>query len=105
MESTRSDKQNMVGLYRPILCRNRRAFDQRQEIPLYAFARWPTGNAALALRHLVDFVDEDDAVVFNELDGFGFQLFLVEQLVSFLGDQRLIGVLHLDLALDPAPTH
>ena len=57
---------------------------------------------AFAVRDLVDLVDEDDAVVLDEVDRLAGQLVLVEQLVGFLGEQRRVRVLDLDLALDAA---
>ena len=48
MKCSRRDEQHVVGLHRTILCRNRRAFDQRQQIALHAFA-WdiPANPASL----------------------------------------------------------
>src|SRR5690606_14018872 len=95
MEGARGDEEDMVGLDRPIFGRDRRTLDQRQQVPLYAFARRAALRPALAVGHLVDLVDEDDAVVFNQLNGFALELFLIEQLVGLFGNQRFIGVLDL----------
>ena len=45
-------------------------------------------------RDLVDLVEEHDAVVLDGSDRFLHQLILIEQLVGFLADQRLVGLLH-----------
>jgi hypothetical protein len=39
MERARGDEQDMVGLHRPVFGRDGRAFDQRQQVALHAFAR------------------------------------------------------------------
>ena len=48
VEGARSDEQDMVGLDRPIFGRDGGALDQRQEVPLYAFAGGTARNAAFA---------------------------------------------------------
>ena len=39
MERARRDEQDMIGLHRAMLGRDRRALDQRQQIALHALAR------------------------------------------------------------------
>ena len=80
-----------------VLGRNRRALDQRQQVALHAFAA--RAGVLAAARHLVDLVDEHDAVVLAELDRLAGQLVLVEQLVGLVRHQERMAVLDLDLAL------
>ena len=75
-----------------VLGRDRGAFDQRQQIALHAFARHVGADAAVARADLVDLVEEDDAVVLDDFDRLLRQLVLVEQLVGFLVDQKLVGI-------------
>ena len=65
MEGARRDEENMVGFDRPIFGRHRRAFDERQEIALHAFAAHIGTLALGAGADLVDLVEEHDAVVFG----------------------------------------
>ena len=91
MESARGNEQDVIGLHRPVLGRDRRAFDQRQEIALHALAR-DVGAAASSprARDLVDLVEEDDAVVLDVVDRLPDDRFVVEQLVGFFGDQQVM---------------
>jgi hypothetical protein len=74
-----------------------------RKVALHALARGTAhDSAALAGGDLVDLVDEDDAVVLDEVDRLALQLLLVEELVGFLGDEDLVRVLDLHLALDAA---
>ncbi len=87
------------GLHRPVLGGDRRALDQRQQVALHALARDAAADAALARRDLVDLVEEDDAVVLDRFDAPArIDLVLVEQLVGFLVDQQVVGILDRGLA-------
>ena len=93
VERARGDEQDMVGLHRAMLGGDRRAFDQRQQIALHAFARDVAAAAPARARRSCRsrrgrrcrcsrpraMASRDDRV-------------LVEQLVGFLGDQRLVRV-------------
>ena len=68
MEGARGDEQDVVGLHRPVLGRDRRALDQRQQVALHALAADIAAVAALAGADLVDLVEEDDAVVLGRGD-------------------------------------
>jgi hypothetical protein len=58
----------------------RGAFDQRQQIALHALARH-FGTAALAARsHLVDLVNEDDAVLLQHMQRLGLDVVFIDQL-------------------------
>src|SRR6476661_3266018 len=85
----------MVGLDRAVLGRNRGAFDQGQQVALHAFAR-DVAAAAAAFAHadLVDLVEKHDAVVLDRVDRLLHKLIAVEQLVGFLVDQKLMGILN-----------
>src|SRR5580700_9693174 len=98
MESARGDEQDVVGLHRAMLGGDRGALDQRQQITLYAFARYVGAHAAFARADLVDLVEEHDAVVLDRLDRFLGQLIGIEQLVGFLVDQDVVGFVHGDPA-------
>ena len=71
----RGDEENVVRFHRAVLGRNGRAFDQRQEIALHAFARYigAAADAFAARADLVDLVEEDDAVVLDRRDRFGWR--------------------------------
>ena len=93
MEGARRDEEDMVGLDRAIFRRNRRAFDQRQQVALNAFTGDAGTHAAVACSDLVDFVEEDDAVIFGGLHGFALDRFVIDQLVGFVTHQFLVGIL------------
>ena len=52
-----------------------------------------------ATRHLVYFIDEHNAALFNSFQYLGFQIFIVDQFQGFLIDQMLHGILDAHLAL------
>ena len=93
VERARGDEQDVVGLHRAVLGRDRGALDQRQQIALHALARHVAADAAVARGDLVDLVEEDDAVVLDRVDRLLHELLLVEQLVGFLGDQDFVRLL------------
>src|ERR1700733_6373069 len=100
------DEQNMVGLHRAVLGRYGSAFDQGQEVALNAFARDVAAAAAIAHADLVDLVQKHDAVVLDRIDRFLHQLIAIQQLVGFLVDQELMGILDREAAgLGPAAAH
>lgn len=98
MESARSDEQNVVCLDHPVLGRDAGALDQRQQVALHALARDVGAAGFLARRHLVDFIDEDDAVLLGIGDGTGLDVFLVDHLGRLLIGQQLQGLGNLELA-------
>ena len=102
MEGTGTDEQHVVGLHRPILGGDGRAFDQRQQVALHAFAADRAATDFGIDRDLVNLVEEDDAVVLDPLDGGPGQVFLVDQVVGLFLDQLFVGVFDLELALDLA---
>ena len=94
------DEEDMIGLHRAVLRRDCRAFDQRQQIALHAFARdvGAAAHAVAARIDLVDLVEEDDAVVLDRRDRLGGNLVVVDQLVALFGDQNVEAVLDRDAA-------
>ncbi len=90
MERAGGDEQDMVGLDRAVLGRDRGALDQRQQIALHALARDVAADAAVAHADLVDLVEEHDAVVLDRVDRFLHQLIVVQQLVGFLVDENFV---------------
>ena len=96
VEGAGGDEQDVVGLDRAVLGRDRRALDQGQEVALHALARHVAADAPVPGRDLVDLVEEDDAVVLDLADRLLHERVLVEQLVGFLGDERLVGLAHAD---------
>ena len=88
-----------------MLGRNGRAFDQRQQVTLHAFAGYVSGPRAVAHADLVDFIEEDDSVVLDGLHGFLRDLLAVEQLVALFIDKDLVGVGDRQAARLGAPAH
>ena len=91
VEGARGDEQDVVRLHRPVLGGDGRPLDQGQEIALHALARDVRPGPIGARGDLVDLVDEHDSGVFGQVDGFGGDRVLVEQLIALLGDQRRPG--------------
>ena len=87
VERARGDEQDVIRLHRPVFGRDRRAFDQRQQVALHAFAGNAGAHAAVAGGDLVDLVEEDDAVILGRLERLAHDLVLVEQLVGLVVDQ------------------
>jgi hypothetical protein len=87
VKRARRDKQNVIGLHRPVFGCDRGAFDQRQQIALHAFAGNAGSHSALAGCDLVDFIDKDDAVILRGLQGFLVDLLHVQQLVGLVIEQ------------------
>src|SRR5437016_4571767 len=104
MERAGRDKQDVVGLDRAVLGRDRGAFDQRQQVALHAFARDIAAAAAVAHADLVDLVEEHDAVVLDRVDGFQHQLVAVQRIQHALFGGLLRASLHV-LALALADLH
>src|SRR6202035_2545437 len=70
MEGTGSDEQDMIGPHGAVLGGHGGALDQRQELPLNAFAAHVAAAAVFAAcTDLVDFVEKDDAVLLDGFDG------------------------------------
>ena len=68
VERAGGDEQDVIGLHHPVLRVDRRAFDDRQDVALHAFAADVRALAAFAAGDLVDLVDEDDAGLLHALD-------------------------------------
>ncbi len=68
MEGTRGDEQNVIGLHRAMLGRDRGAFDERKQIALYALTRDIAAATPLARANLVDLVEKHDSIVFDFAD-------------------------------------
>src|SRR5450631_1142306 len=92
------DEQDVIGFHRAVLGVDRAALDQRQKIALYAFARHIRPGGFLAARDLVDFVDENDAVLLGVLDGAYLELLLVDHLRCLLVDQQSQGIFDFQFA-------
>ncbi len=93
----------MIGLDRAVLGVDGAALHQRQEIALDALARHVRADGFLTAGDLVDFVDEDDAVLLGILHGADLQLFFIDDFRGFFIEQKLRGILDLELALARAP--
>src|SRR5690606_7889274 len=88
VERARRNEEDVVGLDRPVLGRHGRAFHQRQQVALHAFATdIATADVLAALGDLVDLVDEDDAVLLAGLDRGFAHVVLVDQLAGLFLDQ------------------
>ncbi len=68
MERAAGDEQHVVGLDRPVFGGNGRAFDQRQQIALHAFAADIGASRVRPGANLVDLIQKHDAVLFDRLD-------------------------------------
>ena len=89
MERAGGDEEHVIGLHRTVLGVDRAPFHQRQEIALHAAAR-DVGTVRLprGKRHLVDLVDEDDAVGLHPLQRLAHHRLAVDQLLRlFLREQ------------------
>ena len=99
MERASGDEQDVVGADHAVARVDGRAFHDGQDVALHAF----TGNvrtmAAFAAGDLVDFVEEDDAGVFDAVDGGARDLVHVDQALLFFLDQVLEGLVDLHLPL------
>ena len=91
VERAAGDEQDMVGLDRPIFGRDRRSFDQRQQVALDAFAA-DRAAANVADRDLVDLVEEDDPVGLGIGQRDAGHIVLVDALVGLFLDQLPEGV-------------
>ncbi len=87
VEGAGGNEQDVVGLDHAVLGVHRGAFHQRQQIALHALARHIGAAALLARGHLVDLVDEDDAVLLGAEQGALLDLFLIDQLGRFFLDK------------------
>ena len=92
------DEQDVIGPHHAVLGVDGRAFDDRQDVALHAFAADFRPVAAFAAGDLVDLVDEDDAGLLDALDrGVGDRVH-VDQLLLFFGQQPLARFGHGDAA-------
>ena len=90
----------MIRLHPTVLRAHGRPFDQGQEIALHAFAGDVTpGRDVASLGNLVDFVNEDDAVVFHVFDGFARAFILVDEFRGFFIRVKFHHFLHRHAAL------
>ena len=89
----------MVGLHHPVFRVHRRAFDDRQDVALHAFAADVGPVPAFAAGDLVDLVDEDDARFLHALDGGARDAVHVDQLLLLFLAQRVERLGHRDAAL------
>ena len=98
VKGARGDEQDVVGLDHAVLGVHRGAFHQRQQVALHTLARH-LGAAVFAARgHLVDLVDEDDAVLLGVVQRRGLDVVLVHQLGGLFVHQQLARLGDLDLA-------
>ena len=98
MERARGDEEDMVGLDHSVLGIHRRALDQRQQVSLHALAGHVRAVRFGAACHLVQFVEEHDAVLFHGFQRLRLELLLVDELRSLLVRQLLQRVADLELA-------
>ena len=93
------DEQNVIGAHHAVPRVHRRAFDDRQDVALHAFAADVGPVAGFAAGDLVDFIEKDDAAVLDALDGDARHLIHIDELLFFFLDQVIdrFGDLHLAL--------
>jgi hypothetical protein len=93
VEGARGDEEHVVGLERTVLGRHRRALHDGQKIALHALARNVGAVAAgLAAGHLVELVDEDDAILLGPANRLLGDAIHVDELADFLLGERLQGL-------------
>ena len=68
VERARGDEQDVIGFDHPVLRRNGATFYERQQIALYAFARYVGPRRFAAFGDFVDFIEKDDAGLFDAFD-------------------------------------
>jgi hypothetical protein len=88
VESRRSDEQDVIGAHHPVLRRDGRPLDQRQEVALHALTRDIGAVRFLPARDLVDLIEEHDAVLLDGGESLRLQLVVVDELRRFLVGQR-----------------
>ena len=94
VERARRDEEDVVGGDHAVLGVDGGAFDDGQDVALHAFAADVGAVAAFATGDLVDLVEEDDAGVFDALDGDARRpgpcragaLFFLHEVVEGVGD-------------------
>lgn len=79
MKRASRDEQNVVGLYDSVLGADRRAFDDRQQVPLYTLARDVRPADATVGPDLVDLIEENDSRLLGTLDGIALNLVVVDR--------------------------
>ena len=98
MECAGCDEENVVGLDRTVLRGDGGAFHDGQDVTLYAFAGNVGAVAAAASGDLVDFIEENDAVLFCAVDGFGVDSVHIDEVLFLFGLQDFAGFTHFNLA-------
>ena len=89
MKRARRDKQDVVRPHKTVARIDRGAFDDRQDVPLHAFAADVGPVAAFAARNLVDFIQKNDAARFHAFQSHPRHLLHVDQLLLFFLHQRI----------------
>ena len=98
VEGAGGDEQDVIGADHAVLGRHGRPFDQRQQVALHALARHIGALCIGAAGHLVDLVEEDDAILLDGLDRLQLHLLVIDQAGSFFIGQQLERFLDLQLA-------
>src|SRR6267142_397491 len=98
VERTGSDEKNMVRSNHTVAGVDGRAFDDRQNVALHAFARDIGAVAGFAAGNLVDLVDKNNSHLLGALHGHPRDLIHVEQFVLLFLDQILKRVGHAHFA-------
>src|SRR5882762_5197582 len=94
VERAGGDEKNMVGSNHPVAGVDGRAFNNRQNVALHAFARDIGTVPGFAAGDLVDFIDENNPHLLGALDSHSGDLIHVEEFVLLFLDQILKGVGH-----------
>ena len=99
MEGPRGDEQDVVGAYGPVLRGHGAALHQWQQVALDPLAGdIGAAHPLAAAGHLVDLIEEDDAVLLDVLDRPQLELLLVDPLGRLLVAQHLAGIADAQLA-------
>src|SRR5581483_5497604 len=87
-----------VGFHWAIARADRRAFDNRKQIPLHALAGHVWADFVSPTDNLIDLVDEDNSALFHLFDRSVHHLIPIDQFVGFLLDQHAAGLADRQLA-------
>src|SRR6201999_2407831 len=99
VKSSGSDEQDVIRAYETVAGVNGGSLDDGQNIALHAFAADVWAVAAFASGDLVDFIEEDNAVRFDAVEGNARHLVHVDELLLFFLHQIIHRVGHAHIPL------
>ena len=84
MKSARSNKQNVVGTYRPVLGAYGAAFYQWKKITLYSLSGYISARRFSTLSNLIQFVDKNDTCLLDGGNSLTANVLFINQSGGFL---------------------